>query len=202
MLRRARLLGLELAGSILAAPQRERLRTAAALTEAGARVHIDVMTGEYRGQPGVEPSEVAPLARLVGARMDVHLMSERCAEAWETLAVDRVSRLMIQARSVEEAEQARSIGAADARWIAIDPAVWSPEPESLKEWDGVLVMLTPPGQPGHAADLGWLRYAADLAEQTTVGVDGGVTPAALEEIASAGVSHVVAGRALMLTGSS
>jgi pentose-5-phosphate-3-epimerase len=57
-------------------------------------------------------------------------------------------------------------------------------------------MLTPPGQPGHIADLDRLTTVRMLAGLAPVGVDGGVTEASLPVVAAAGAAYAVAGRAL------
>jgi pentose-5-phosphate-3-epimerase len=59
-------------------------------------------------------------------------------------------------------------------------------------------MLTPPGQPGHAANLIRLDAVRGACRHhLPVGVDGGVTIANIDQILTAGARHIVIGRGLI-----
>ena len=66
--------------------------------------------------------------------------------------------------------------------------------------DGVLVMLTPPGQPGQRADLDRLPLVQAMCDHGwPAGVDGGVTDENLDQLRDSGARYAVVGRALTPT---
>jgi len=196
----ARARGLMLSGSVLAVPPADRVDAARALTAAGMWTHADVMTGRYRGQPGLETHEIHALSRVPGVHLDVHLMCEDAAERARALPESGVRRLTVQVDGASSPAVIADIAhIADELWLAIDPGrcslnVLDDMPDDVA---GFLVMLTPPGQPGHAADLDRLEAVTALAERGEVGVDGGVTQSGVAAIAHAGARYLVAGRALL-----
>ncbi len=85
-------------------------------------------------------------------------------------------------------------------WLAVHHSAVDTSRLKSSGADGVLVMLTPPGQPGHRADLGQLSLVQTAcAHGLPVGVDGGVTDTNLDHIAASGARYAVVGRALTRT---
>lgn len=196
-------LEVELSGSVLAVAAERRCEITAELSRSGLWTHTDFMAGRFRGQPGLEVDEIRAVATVQGSRIDAHLMCEDVAPVVDSLTAElpgatSIKRVTIHAYDTPSYEQALVYRDAFAElWVSVDPTVWVPEPELLKRIDGLIVMLTPPGQPGHAADLTRLETVRFAAQHTGVGVDGGVSEANLSEIAAAGARYAVAGRALL-----
>ncbi|KRE48517.1 hypothetical protein ASG92_26835 [Arthrobacter sp. Soil736] len=188
-----------LSGSLLAVPKDERVTAARYLAHHGHWVHADVIEGSFRGQPGLSLTELEQLETVANV-LDIHLMVDDPIHAIRTLPI-WPRRLTVQLRNLGEAAEVMDVGRSMASefWIAIE-GLRSHDLEHLKNLkpDGVLVMLTPPGSAGHAADLGRLGTvrAVDTAHLSP-GVDGGITPANLPIAASAGVRYAVSGRAFI-----
>lgn len=199
----AHALDVELSGSVLAVTALRRSEITAELTQSGLWTHTDFMAGRFRGQPGLEVDEIRAVAAVQGSKVDAHLMCEHVPPVVDSLTAELpgatpIRRLTIHAYDAASFAHALSYRDACAElWVSADPTVWVPEPELLKRIDGLIVMLTPPGQPGHAADLTRLETVRFAAQHTGVGVDGGVSEANLSEIAAAGARYAVAGRALL-----
>lgn len=187
-------------GSVLAVPRADRLAVAARLTAAGLWTHADMMTGRYRGQPGLEAHEIHDLSEVPEVRLDVHVMCDDAEAVVGRLPRAGVRRLTVQVDDEHAARRAAAFAErADELWLAIDPRAWVPDASCGAPGvaSGYLVMLTPPGQPGHTADLDRLAAVRLLARSAPVGVDGGVTEANLPAVAAAGAGYAVAGRALL-----
>lgn len=192
-------LGITLAGSLLAAPVADRVAVARRLVRNGHWVHADVIEGSFRGQPGLTDDELRRLEPVADV-LDVHLMVDDPAAAIALLPV-APRRLTIQVRTLVRAEQLLRQARTRAAqvWLAVE-AVAEPDLEELRRLgpDGVLVMLTPPGAEGCAADLNRLLAVQDVrGAQFAVGVDGGVTARNLPLAAAAGVTYAVSGRHLL-----
>lgn len=193
--------GVALAGSVIAAPPRGRTAFAESLDRRGLWVHADVIEGAYRGQPGVTADELDGLVRTVGTRLDVHLMVDDPAAALAGLP-GRVARVTVQIDEV--GDDVRSLvrsgrDLAEDVWLATyaaEPGCWHMVTRAGA--DGLLVMLTPPGRPGHRADLdrlGTVRRAST--DGVPAGVDGGASTDNLDAIMTAGARYIVVGRALL-----
>lgn len=195
----ARELGVTLAGSLLAAPVDHRVTVARRLVRSGHWVHADVIEGSFRGQPGLARDELRRLEPVADV-LDVHLMVDDPAAAIALLPV-APRRLTIQVRALARAERLlrRARACAAQVWLAVE-TVAEPDLEELRRLgpDGVLVMLTPPGAEGCAADLNRLLAVQGIrGAQLAVGVDGGVTAQNLPLAAAAGVTYAVSGRHLL-----
>lgn len=192
-------LGVTLAGSLLAAAAGERTATARRLARDGHWVHADVIEGSFRGQAGLTRGELRQLED-VADRLDIHLMVDDPVRAIARLPVVP-RRLTVQVSELGHAEHLveRARAVASEVWLAVERVTPSGL-ECLRRLgpDGVLVMLTPPGAEGHAADLNRLVAVRDLdGARLTCGVDGGVTGRNLPLAAAAGVSYAVSGRAFL-----
>nr|WP_246305359.1 hypothetical protein [Nocardioides marinisabuli] len=199
MLVHAAALDVTLAGSVIAVPAADRLRHARSLTERGHWVHADRIEGSYRGQAGVGLDEVHELAGLPDVRLDVHLMVDDLESDLAALPERGIGRVTLQCDGRDDVVDLvrRSRRQAPEVWLAVHD-----EPLALArlreaDADGLLVLLTPPGQPGQLADLDRLRLVESARGRGwPAGVDGGVTDEGLERISAAGARYAVAGRAL------
>lgn len=198
--------GLTLAISLLAALPHERADIARQIRRRNAWLHADVIDGRFGSRDAVTLAEIALLAAPGPERIDVHLMVDNPV-AWCS-RLPPVQRVTVQLHDgvdlIAAAAAARAV--APELWWAVDPAFASGGrlAEFLRggcgttDPDGLLVMLTPPGQAGFVLDTGRiddLRIAGDLSRAT--GVDGGVTLAHLPAIGAAGAGYAVCGRASM-----
>lgn len=192
--------GVTLAGSVIARPAERRLDLARSLTARGHWVHADRIEGSYRGQPGVGRADLLELSRIPGVRLDVHLMVDDLAAEIARLpgAIARVTLQCDRLPPDLELDELVGRGRDRARevWLAVHGCLDLPGLKAAGA-DGVLVMLTPPGQPGHLADLRQLALVrAAVGARLPAGVDGGVTGAGLDSIAACGARYVVVGRAI------
>ena len=192
--------GVTLAGSVIAVPLVRRTDVARSLTATGHWVHADRIEGSYRGQAGVSVAEVHDLARIPGVRLDVHLMVDDPSAALPGLP-GRISRISLQCDGLDDLADlvCRSRAYAGQVWLAVHRGAADASRLEQSGADGVLVLLTPPGQPGHRADLDRLSLVqAAYARGLPVGVDGGVTRANLDHISAAGARYAVVGRGITL----
>lgn len=186
------------AGSLVAVPPPDRAQLNALLRQDNLWVHLDRIDGAYAGQPGVSGPELHHLAE----RLDVHLMVDDPAAELNALP-RRVARVHLQCDSRQPGldrlvRHARRH--ATEVWLGVhahDQDVDWPRVRDL-EVDGVLVMLTPPGQPGHTADLNRLDAVRGARRHDVrVGVDGGVTIDNIDQVLADGARHIVIGRGLL-----
>jgi pentose-5-phosphate-3-epimerase len=195
--------GVSLAGSVIALPHPRRIGLAQSLTASGHWVHADRIEGSYRGQPGVSVAEVHDLARIPDVRLDVHLMVDEPIAELHQLPLLGISRITVQSDGLDDLREVVSTSRnyAEQVWLAVHHA--SVDADRLEDSgaDGLLVMLTPPGQPGHRADLAQLMLVTPIhSNGLSAGVDGGVTDANLDRIAASGARYAVVGRALTSNG--
>ncbi|GGJ22283.1 ribulose-phosphate 3-epimerase [Paenarthrobacter histidinolovorans] len=196
----ARNAGIMLAGSVIAVPADQRDSLTGRLLDARHWVHADMIEGRYLGQEGVTIEEIIRLAELAGPRLDAHLMVDNMVETISHLPQD-IGRITIQYPAVDAIEEAMAHARPKARsvWIALDSPSTSVLSRALACGpDGLLAMLTPPGQAGHAADLRRLDPIKNAAgTKVPFGVDGGVNEENFKLLQEAGVTYAVAGRALV-----
>jgi pentose-5-phosphate-3-epimerase len=197
---RAREAGVVLMPSLIAIPRAERQRLTVRRARSGDWVHADVIEGSFLGQPGISHAEIDELARIPGALLDVHLMVDDPLDTISRLPPS-ITRITVQIPPTKVDLQAifqliRARGA--EAWLGIDgdPSA-AGAIEQVTSASGTLVLLTPPGQPGHRADLKRLTTVSESLRMTNgpVGVDGGVNRSNLDDIISAGGTYVVVGRA-------
>lgn len=199
LLTHAETFGITLSGSVIAVPAEQRFAHARLLTRDGHWVHADRIEGSYRGQPGVSLGEVRELAHLPGIRLDVHLMVDDIRGDLGNLPGQGIDRVTLQSDGRDDLAELVTSAREHASevWLAIHAG--SMQVTDLRETgaDGVLVMLTSPGQPGQEADLDRLSLVRSARlHDWPVGVDGGVTAANLDPINDAGARYAVAGRSL------
>lgn len=202
LLAHAAALDLTLAGSVIAVPTADRLRHARSLTEQGHWVHADRIEGSFRGQAGVSLEEVQELVEIPGVRLDVHLMVDDREGDLDSLPARGLTRVTLHC---DDRDDRHDIVELVRRGRHVAPEVWlavHDGPLALTRLrdsgaDGLLVMLTPPGQPGHVADLDQLEVVtAASGGGLPAGVDGGVTDDGLGRISASGARYAVVGRAL------
>ncbi|WP_105030209.1 hypothetical protein [Arthrobacter ruber] len=186
-----------LSGSLLAVLPEKRLAAAEYLAQHNHWVHVDVIEGTFRGQAGISLTELEHLT-TVRHVLDIHLMVDDPADIIPRLPV-RPRRLTIQIRDLSDVAHLMKVGriAASEVWIAVEEVTPRHVVHLTElEPDGVLVMLTPPGSPGHAADIDRLAHVRLIhSAQLQVGVDGGITGDNLGQAADSGITYAVSGRA-------
>jgi pentose-5-phosphate-3-epimerase len=192
--------GIILSGSLIAVSSDRRPATAGALVDAGHWIHADVIDGRYLGQPGVDIADIHHIAEAHASCLDVHLMVDDLAAAISALPTG-LGRITLQSPPLDDV--AHLLRAARERAAAVWIALSTLAPESSRFLrdsgaDGVLLMLTPPGQAGRKADLSKLAAAASVtAAGLPLGVDGGVNQHCVGDLRDATVSYAVAGRGLL-----
>lgn len=197
---RARAAGIVLGGSVIAVPPHRRLTTAKQLLAAGHWVHADIIGGSYRGQNGVNDAEINMLMAVAGPLLDAHLIVDQLEEAIDLLPTG-LGRVTLQSPEPSAAPGlvVRARRRATSVWVAVDGLPGQCVNEmGVRSADGLLLMLTPPGQPGHSADLSKLVNARTVVDSgMPLGVDGGVTHDIVGRLSSAGVQYAVVGRGLL-----
>jgi pentose-5-phosphate-3-epimerase len=189
-----------LAGSVIALPPDQRMDLAGSLTARGHWVHADRIEGSYRGQAGVSLEEIHELAHVPDIRLDVHLMVDDLPAELAALPTQGITRITLQADGRDDLAGLVRLTRtyADNVWLAAHRDTMDATHIRQGAPDGVLVMLTPPGQPGHQADLDRLALVQATCEHgLPAGVDGGVTEANLGPISQSGARYAVVGRALI-----
>ncbi len=201
----AEALDVTLAGSVIALPPGLRTDHARSLTARGHWVHADRIEGSFRGQAGVSLEDVHELARIPGIRLDVHLMVDDLLAELPGLPSRGVARVTLQCDGRDDLAHlvGRSRSHAHEVWLAVHDDAMDATDLQESGADGVLVVLTPPGQPGHRADLDRLSLVRATCDHGwPAGVDGGVTDANLGPVHESGARYAVVGRALTPTSTS
>ncbi len=202
VLLRARLAGITLAGSILAAAPPARLSTATQLVHAGAWLHADLIDATYPLGRGVDVETVNELTTVYADCLDVHVLGS--VALLEGLR-GRPGRVTVHAPTPAAARAllTGAAGMASQLWLSIEVTRWSAQTLAdvlvRQPVDGILIMLTPPGDPRHQADLSATKSDVWRLAQSrgALGVDGGVRAADIPLLASLGASYIVVGRALL-----
>ena len=199
---------IKIAPSILSADF-ARLGDAVAEAEAAGAdwIHVDVMDGEFVPNITIGIPVVAALRKITKLPLDVHLMivkPERYAAAFVDAGANYVTVHVEAATHLHRTlDSIRERGAHPG--VTLNPATAvSALEEALPYADLVLVMSVNPGFGGQryiptsAAKVAAIRKRLD--ERGLWGVDlevdGGVTPATIGELVSAGANVLVAGAAV------
>jgi ribulose-phosphate 3-epimerase len=199
-----------LAPSILSADF-ARLGAEIELVEAGgaAMVHVDVMDGRFVPNISIGPAVTAAVRKATRLPLDCHLMIEepgRYVDAFVDAGADMVSVHVEAERHLQRTlSRIRELGAKAG--VVLNPATPLAALEDvLPDADFVLLMSVNPGFGGQrfiprvVDKMRRLRETIDTARlDTRIEIDGGVTLANLDEVASAGADIVVAGSAVFGT---
>lgn len=185
------------AGSLLAVTSPHRLHLSRVLESSQIWSHADVIEGSYLGQPGVSYEHIKNIAKNC-RNLDVHLMVDDLETAIDRLPTG-IKRITIQQREALNADLDLCLSAARCKaqqvWVAVDhPSDLALAQLQRFSIDGILGMLTPPGQPGHTAELQRLGNVPH--QKVPWGVDGGVNTGLLRPLKQKGAEYAVIGRAL------
>ena len=195
-------------GSVYAVKPRLRVEAARRLTEAGCRVHADLILGPDHRHRGVSFDELTAIRRAVPtARIDVHLIVLRASSDPEALAEEDRAIWTATANGADFITvsppqltlHASALAAARAAgtdlWLEVAPGQPSPDETQTAAVDGALIMLIEPGT-GHAANLEHLTKVERLAARLPVAVDGGVTRDNAARCVQLGACYAISGRDL------
>jgi ribulose-phosphate 3-epimerase len=178
-----------------------------AVIAAGAEVvHIDVMDGHFVPNITIGPLVVDAVKKITDAPLDVHLMIEnadryipdfaKAGADWITVHVEACPHLHRTIQLIKEF--GCKAGA------VLNPATpLSSLDYILEDLDLVMLMSVNPGFGGQSFIPSTLAKARALkakidatGREIGIEIDGGVSPATIEEIAAAGVNIFVAGSAI------
>ncbi|MDR7417406.1 MAG: ribulose-phosphate 3-epimerase [Armatimonadota bacterium] len=190
---------MEIAASITSGDLARLAQMAEAAEAGGAdRIHIDIEDGVFVPTFTVGPGVVAAIRQVTRLPLEVHLQTMAPGRWIATIAAPRPDRIIVHPEGAGDFPALlRSIVAAgSAAGLAL---LLATPVEAALPWMGqvehVTLMATPPeGGDFHAEVLDKAR--ALRAVVPDIEVDGGVTPAIVGAGAAAGVTTVVAGRAI------
>jgi ribulose-phosphate 3-epimerase len=177
-----------------------RLAEMAIAAEAGGadRIHLDIEDGVFVPTFTVGPRVVTAIRRVTRLPLEVHLQTMK-PDRWVAAVVDgRPDRVIVHPEGPHDlAGMLRSIteaGTAAGRALLLTTPA-----EAALPWvgwvDQITLMATPP--EGGSFQPAVLEKARMLRGRVAnVAVDGGATQAIIAQIAAAGVTAVVAGRAV------
>lgn len=160
------------------------------------RLHLDVMDGRFVPRISFGEPIVAAVTDRTSLPVDVHLMVDEPLSHLDRLAAAGVETVTVHAEAVESI--ARAVEAVHAAGleagVAVNPStpIERIDPSAV---DRVLVMSVPPGRAGQSFRAGVLDKVDRLTD-TTVAVDGGVSPATAEQCRAAGADVLVASSAV------
>jgi ribulose-phosphate 3-epimerase len=178
-----------------------------AVLDAGAEVvHIDVMDGHFVPNITIGPLVVDAVKKITDAPLDVHLMIEnadkyipdfaKAGADWITVHVEACSHLHRTIHLIRE------LGCKAG--AVLNPATSLTTLDYiLEDLDLVMLMSVNPGFGGQSFIPSTLDKARALKakiemldREIGIEIDGGVSPATIEEISAAGVNIFVAGSAI------
>ena len=198
---------IEIAPSILASNFARLGDEVHIVEQAGAEViHVDVMDGHFVPNISIGIPVVESLRKATHLPLDVHLMIERPEENIERFVRAGATRVLVHEEATAHLDRAlamiREHGAEAG--AAINPATpVDMLSEVLDKVDTVLVMSVNPGFGGQKFIRGALEKIRQLNQLRTryngsfrFGVDGGVDPGNIAELAQAGANTFVAGSSI------
>ena len=198
---------IEIAPSILASNFARLGDEVHIVEQAGAEViHVDVMDGHFVPNISIGIPVVESLRKATHLPLDVHLMIERPEEYIERFVRAGATRVLVHEEATAHLDRAlamiREHGAEAG--AAINPATpVDMLSEVLDKVDTVLVMSVNPGFGGQKFIRGALEKIRQLNQLRTrynasfrIGVDGGVDPGNIAELAQAGANTFVAGSSI------
>jgi ribulose-phosphate 3-epimerase len=182
-----------------------------AVLDAGAEVvHIDVMDGHFVPNITIGPLVVDAVKKITDAPLDVHLMIEnadryipdfaKAGADWITVHVEACPHLHRTIHLIKE------LGCKAG--AVLNPATSLTTLDYvLEDLDLVMLMSVNPGFGGQSFIPSTLDKARALkkmidatGKEIGIEIDGGVSPATIEEISNAGVNIFVAGSAIFGAG--
>lgn len=181
-----------------------RLAEMAQAAEAGGanRIHVDIEDGVFVPTFTVGPAVVAAIRQVTRLPLEVHVQTMNPDRWIATIAAAHPDRIIVHPEAARDlAVLLRAITAADAT-PALALLLATPV-EAVLPWtsqvDHVTLMATPPeGGSFHPEVLDKACALRGLVRD--IAVDGGVTPEVVAPSAAAGVTAIVAGRAVFRRG--
>lgn len=169
-------------------------------------IHVDVMDGHFVPNITIGPLIVQALRPVTRLPLDVHLMIEQPERYLTDFARAGADILTVHVETCPHLhrtiQQIKELGVKAG--VTLNPATpLSSLEEILPEVDLVLIMSVNPGFggqsyiPGSTTKIARLRTMLDaIGSQADLEVDGGVNPATIGEVATAGATVLVAGSAI------
>jgi len=169
-------------------------------------IHVDVMDGHFVPNITIGPPVVASVRQVTDLPLDVHLMIENAdryiddfagaGADWITVHVEACPHLHRTVHRIKELGKKAG--------VVLNPATpLGTLDEILPDVDLVMLMSVNPGFGGQSFIRSSLqkirtlrRMIEDLSLEIGIEVDGGVSPATIEDVAGAGANIFVAGSAV------
>ncbi|MDG2149435.1 MAG: ribulose-phosphate 3-epimerase [Planctomycetota bacterium] len=190
----------KIAPSLLSADFVHLARDVAAVEAAGADwLHVDVMDGHFVPNLTIGPPVVKALKQVATIPLDVHIMitePERYAADYVKAGADVLScHIETQPGALELTRQAGARAG-----LAVNPETdIAPVRDMLDRVDMILVMSVHPGFGGQSFMPEVLPKIESLRAwgyQGDIQIDGGISPATVDDAAAAGANVFVAGSAV------
>jgi ribulose-phosphate 3-epimerase len=202
---------IDIAPSILSADFAQLAQEIGKVERGGARVlHLDIMDGHFVPNITIGPPVVASIRKITGMTLDVHLMidsPERYLEEFMRAGANWISVHAEADRHIARTLQFLRDSGMRAG-VALNPGTpINVLGEILPMADYVLIMTVNPGFGGQKFIPSTLKKIRTLrtmivssGSQIRVEVDGGIGPANLPDVVTAGADVIVAGSAIFSSG--